>query len=333
MPKNTVNAQADIFKPIKIAVISKSDYFREYTSALVRSFRSLGAEAETFEFMNHDYKPDGFLVIHPGMFRKEKFYHKEFAYGAVQTEQISSPEVGAKEYALPRYQIMLKEYRRYDFIFEWSRASWQTIKKRKDNIYFIPHGGLEEYEYFRQYPNEKEQFDLLFLGDITGFRNRRTGILEHLDKKYKLYPYTKPIWGEEKKKAILGSKICLNIHYQESQVFESPRIYEYLCNRRFVLSEPIYDPYPFEDGTDLVSFLPFNLTNLIDKYLNDAPKRLAIAESGYQKTRTHSADRYARTIVQRFQLEKSMRARLRYRVRDRLFHLTGSDLMKDISRF
>lgn len=333
MPTPRESPSSDLLKPVKIAVVSSSQYFTEYAHALVRSFRALGAEAESFDHFNHDYGPDGFLVIHPGMFRKQKFYHKDFIYGAVQTEQISSPEVGAREYALPRYNIMLREYKRYDFTFEWSRASYRTIKKRKDSIYFVPHGGLKEYDYSAQYPDEKEEYDLLFLGDNTGYKGRRTELLEWLDRKYRLYPWQKPVWGEEKKKAILRSKICLNIHYQESLVFESPRIYEYLCNKRFVLTEPVFDPYPFEDGKDFVSFLPFNLSAQIDLYLRDEKKRKAVAESGYRKTLDHPLERYAGIFLQRFQLEKGMRTRLRYRVRDRLFHLTGLDRMKDISRF
>jgi hypothetical protein len=161
---------------------------------------------------------------------------------------------------------------------------------------------------------------LFFTGWATGIHNRREEILKVLSNRYNIYPKYENLWGEEKEKAILSSKICLNIHFDNGLVFESPRMYEYLANKRFVLTEKISDSYPFIEGEDYESFYIHNMFQKIDYYLSHPQERNRIAKNGYNKISQYMLDDNIGTILERFILEKWIRKSRKQNIKSILFH-------------
>ena len=174
---------------------------------------------------------------------------------------------------LSNYKKLQKCIVNYDLMFEWSPASYRFLKSQYDNIYFLPHSNFKSMRYYEKYPDIKEEYDLFFTGWSTGIHNRRAEILKALSDRYNIYPKYENLWGAEKEKAILSSKICLNIHFDNALVFESPRMYEYLANKKFVLTERISDSYPFIEGEDYDYFYVNNMIRKIDHYLSNPQEK------------------------------------------------------------
>lgn len=138
-----------------------------------------------------------------------------------------------------------------------------------------------------------------------------------------MYPKYEKLWGEEKEQAIMSSKICLNIHFDNSLVYESPRMYEYLANKKFVLSEKISDSYPFIEGEDYESFYINNIVQKIEYYLVHPEERNRIAMNGYNKINHYLIDDNIEVILERFILEKWIRKSKRQNLKNILFHKLG----------
>lgn len=208
-------------------------------------------------------------------------------------------------------------------IFEWSPASYRFLKNKYENVYFFPHSNIKAMSYLEKYKNIEEKHDLFFCGWATGIGNRRTKILEVLTNKYHVYPKYENIWEDEKAKAIMSSKICLNIHFDNSLVFKSPRMYEYLANKKFVLTEKISNSYPFNEGEDYDYFYINNMIQKIDYYLSNPEERARIASNGYNKINQYMLDDSISIILERFLLEKWIRKSRRTNSKIIFFHKMG----------
>lgn len=81
----------------------------------------------------------------------------------------------------------------------------------------------------------KPKYDILFYGAIN---ERREIIINFLKRKYKVFPETK-LFGNDLQKAILQSKIIINLHYYDACALETCRINEVLQYNKLVLSETV----------------------------------------------------------------------------------------------
>ena len=180
-------------------------------------------------------------------------------------------------------------------------------------------------------PVQEQKYDLLFIGEATGVDGRRERILNMLDRKYNLYPLKSNLWGEEKADAILNSKICLNLHFDNSLCCEYPRLGDYFANKKFVLSEKMYNFLPFIDGEDYVSFYEGQLCKTIDYYLANPNEAKLIASNAFDKFSKFSLDEKVDMLLSPLILEKYNRKKFDYRLLNSLFHKTGMDFLKDAS--
>lgn len=304
---------------LRIEVVGKTNYFLPYREALVESIRKLGFEARGFEEINYGYNPDGFLIINPLHYRNEEFRNRQFLYAGIQTEQLPNREVYCVDFGKDKYEMFRKYYHKYDFIFEWSPSSYRFLKERYKRVFFLPHCSFSQMEYADMERVTPEPYDLFFAGSPIGVRGRREKLLKALEERYRLYPQVSNLWGEEKGEGILSSKICLNIHFDHSLVFESPRIYEYLSNKKFVLSERMADSYPFVAGVDYGEFQIRNIFDRVDYYLSHDEERARIAENGHAKAGSFRLDDHVSIILDRFLMEKGYRMSRREDVRKALW--------------
>lgn len=267
----------------KIGIVGKKNYFINYQKALVREINSYGFNAIAYNDVDLAVI-DGvtvLVVICPQLFRKPK--EKNILWIAIQTEQMYNPNIGGNEiFGRSHMKDILPILKKYDVILDWSIDNVDILTKYLKKCYFFPYSYFKELEIADNKPNDEKEYDICFIGNMPGVDNRRKEILEKLQQKYKCYPIRNDLWGGNKTLALKSAKIYLNIHFEESRCMESPRIYDYIANRCFVLSEPMHNPYPFVVGKDYDDFYISNMFNKTDYYLKYDEKRLQIVNTAYE---------------------------------------------------
>jgi hypothetical protein len=107
----------------------------------------------------------------------------------------------------------------------------------------------------------RHDIDVLFYGSLN---DRRIAVLEGLARfGVKVHPLF-GVYGAERDAWIARSKIVLNMHYYDAQVFEQVRVSYLLANACFVVSES-GDPDAEREWQDGLAFAPY--TRLVDTCL------------------------------------------------------------------
>jgi hypothetical protein len=122
-----------------------------------------------------------------------------------------------------------------------------------------------------------QQMDCLFYGSMN---LRRKAILENIaDPVVTVFD----IYGKELDACIASSKIILNCHYYNTQLFEIVRCSYLMANKRFILSEPGLDlelESPFKEG---IAFHPKeDWSDAVEFYLKFPDIREKIANKGFE---------------------------------------------------
>ena len=318
----------------KFAVVANNNYFRPGRDVWVKQLREFGFDAEAFESFEDFRTYDPTCVIVLGITNHPKPNDRSKIWVAIQTEQFYHRSTGGIHQTTQWLKKSLPYLKRYDIIMDFSKTNAESIAAscrslRKKNILVHPFCCLGEFP-ISNAAVEKE-YDLLFVGWHSRMQNctysRRDLILQELAKTYKIYPLSNELWGEEKLNAIKKSKICLNLHSEESRVMETARLLDYFSNHAFVLSDRIFDSSPFIDGEDYASFFLTDLSQKIDYYLSHEDEREKIAESAYQKVAQIDFGKAAAMLVDAVLLEadrkgykKEMRRYNRRRFRSWIYH-------------
>ncbi len=127
-------------------------------------------------------------------------------------------------------------------------------------------------------------------------------MLAELAGRCALFPESSGVWGDKKGRALLASRICLNLHYEDSRVFESPRLWECFANGRFVLSEPVADPWPYVPGEDFAVFdssRPGALAKAAAHWLARPGERAEMAQRARAKAERFPLEMLAARILSR----------------------------------
>lgn len=121
--------------------------------------------------------------------------------------------------------------------------------------------------------------DVLFFGSMNP---RRRAVLQELVAKGARVAAVFDVYGAERDALIARSRIVINIHFYEAQVFEIVRVSHLLANRVCVVSESGLDlalEAPFAGG---IAFAPYD--GLVQTCLNllaDPQRRHALASAGH----------------------------------------------------
>lgn len=115
------------------------------------------------------------------------------------------------------------------------------------HIYYTPISPID----LASESSDDHEYDVLFYGDTNN--QRRKIYLDALQKKFKV-KIINNAFGEEIWDAIRKAKVVINIHYYESALLETTRLYECLSNHALVISEKSSD---FEQHTDLCGLVDF----------------------------------------------------------------------------
>lgn len=270
--------------------------FIPYRNAMVNSVKSVGIEAQGFEEIDEAlmWKPEVIVVICPILYQLPKSKNN-IIWVALQTEQLYTG-YGGKIFGNTHIKQLKPYLKFFDLILDWSSDHVNVLEKvAKSKIIYFPHSWIPEIE-----PTDfenKEQYDLLFIGNMPGVNQRRRLAIDYLSKYYNVYPIRNDLWGTAKAEAIKNSKICLNIHYEESRSMESPRLYDYFAHKAFVLSESMNSTYPFVAGKDFVEFFWTEAKEIIDYYLSQESERKNIAQHGYNTAKSVSMNATIRKLI------------------------------------
>ena len=274
----------------KFAIVANGNYFSEGRDFIVKTIRSFGFEAEGFDNFEsfREYDPTCVLVI--GVTMQPKPNDKSKIWVAFQSEQLYNKKTGGIHQTPGWLKKTIPYIKKYDIIIDHSKTNAETLEKiinknQKKNILVTPLFGVTT-KAFDEIDYEKE-YDILFVGWHSRLKNclysRRDAILNALAEKYNVYPPSNNLWGEKKQEAIRKSKICLNLHYEEARFMETARLWDYFSNHAFVMSDRIYDPYPFVQDEDYCSFFLTDIEEKIDYYLAHDEERRKIADNAFKK--------------------------------------------------
>lgn len=281
----------------KIAVVGKKYLFVPYRNAMVDSIKKVGVEAKGFNEIDEAllWEPEAIVVICPTLYQLPKS-KGNVLWVMVQTEQLYTGH-GGKIFGSTHIKQLKPYLKFFDVILDWSSDHIDVLKQAtKSKIIWFPHSWIPETEP-KGFEKNKEEYDLLFIGNMPGVNKRRLQAIDYLSKYYKVYPIRNDLWEAKKTEAIRDSKICLNIHYEESRSMESPRLYDYFAHKAFVLSEPMNSTYPFTAGKDFVEFFWTEVRKIIDYYLEQESERRSVAEHAYNTAKSVSMDTTIRRLV------------------------------------
>lgn len=127
---------------------------------------------------------------------------------------------------------------------------------------------------------QPEDIDVLFYGGVYG---RRFELMHNLlSRGINVLFRNNDCWGTERDKLIARSKIVLNVHFYEANLFEMVRVWYLLHNRKFVISEISTDQQEYSFLDDGLVVVPYNkIADAILEYLQKPEDRKRIADIGY----------------------------------------------------
>lgn len=184
----------------------------------------------------------------------------------------------------------------YDLVIEIHPGPYAKFHS-SPNVRFFPYG-CEPSPF--SYNENLKSYDVTFIGKPDGWKGRRAKILNAITNRVKLYPRVDNLWSKSAiTDAIHASKICLNLHYEDVDYFESPRFYDYLSTGACVLSERVEQSFPFQDGRDYLSFTGISqLIETMESLLPDQERRVQIATRGHKTATDYSFDRIMPMVLQ-----------------------------------
>lgn len=307
-PDKMIKVDGMLYDAMRIQVVGRSDYFYDYSEAICEAFQKNHFNAVHVEEIDYSEGWDAILFIGASISIRKQIQklrkNKNLVVGAILTEQPYAREFGfhvAGKKMVKRERKMLSLY---DIVFVWSEEQMALYKKYHERVIYFPHSFYEKLDHTAKNKNIEKKYDLIFLGEEN--LPHRKELLEKLKSLYTVIDTNgsdHTLWGEEKFKAIMESRICLNIHQEPGLIMESPRLYDYFSNRAFVLSETMKWPEPFVPGEDFDVFYYTNVIEKIEYYLEHPDERQRIADHAYEKVHSITMDKNISIIIDAFMME------------------------------
>ncbi len=211
----------------RIVIVSPSTnvhsaVFTELAIALTTAIRDNGFNCD---FKTNELHPSAINVI-LGFHLLTEFLPPNIRYIVYQLEQLSETEgIFAQKPAI------LELLKRAETVWDYSPENVDFLRNRGVTPQLIPVGFSPSLE---TVPAANKDIDILFYGS----RNERRGVIlqELLNRGYNVKALF-GLYGEERDSWITRSKLLINIHFYEANLFESVRV-SYLVNNGIpVLSE------------------------------------------------------------------------------------------------
>jgi len=299
---------------LSFAVVGRNLYFARLKQDIVEFLKASGFPADQYESLDDvlcsEKNYNSIIVVNPLNFQLPKDRHRIWV--AIQTEQIYSKIIGGGEYTKNNKNWLRRYLKNYDIVMDFSEVVAAEISKGfhgRVGVMKYSISSLPSQEFF--YSEKNKKYDILFIGEIENvvgsLYSRRKLILDRLSRKYVLHPNADHLWGTEKEKAIEESRVCLNLHSEETRYYEIERLRDYASKGAFILSDRMFEDSPFQDGEDFISFFLGNLESKIDFYLEHAEEREKIAKNAFLKNYAMSLDNSLGKMLDNILLESRER--------------------------
>ena len=163
-------------------------------------------------------------------------------------------------------------------VWDYSVGNVEKLKEKGvDAIKFVPIGYVEQ---LTRIPEVAEDIDVLFYGSMN---ERRSRVLNELMARGFKVKSVFNVYGKERDEYIARSKIVLNVHFYEDQVFEIVRVSYLLANKKTVVAECDELTSIEPDIKKSVAAASYNkLVETCARLLSDEAERKKIANDGFE---------------------------------------------------
>ncbi len=244
-----INNRNEEFISTNNVIILTTKHTHYVAHLIQKSLAEIGCYALTSEkFLKHQDVGQLYFVICPQMFSQ---LPRNFV--AFQMEQSVSPRWFTRRYL----SSLKKAYNIFDYsIVNIEFLLRNNISYRK--IFYLPIGSFSKYKMYLEdikykFNASTESIEVLFYGDQNC--SRRQMYLDKLKSEFNVYVASE-IFGEELVSLICRSKVVVNIHYYETALLETTRIYETLSLGTPIVSESSIDINNHTDLYNIISFTP-----------------------------------------------------------------------------
>lgn len=139
-----------------------------------------------------------------------------------------------------------------DQVWDYNLENVEYLQDRGIDAVHVPIGYIPLFDPLIPLQDE-EPIDIVFLGLLNNAYRKK--VLERLSNEgFKLVARDN-VYGEEKKKLIMSSKVVINIHYGGDALLEEARLIPFLSCSRIVVSETVSDSRYVELYKDVVDFV------------------------------------------------------------------------------
>jgi hypothetical protein len=268
---------------MRVHIGCRAIYFHEFCSAIQTAWTKQGFDVTISDSLNQS-NADIVLAVGVHLFLDAPLRRGGLLAG-IQTEQMSVNGVASGRLLRNRKRFRcVSGY--YDMLFDWI-PGLATAQNR----IFMPYGCPSA-----PFRNEPRKYDVCFIGNIHG--NRREKLLASLSRDFNFFPDFSPGFGESKLHAIRQSRVLLNVKFYENGGFESPRIFDYLAEGAFVISERSPVTTPFVAGKDFIEYHDEeHLRVLLRQYLDDDASRVTIAQQGHATSQQFTWETVAELLL------------------------------------
>ena len=181
-------------------------------------------------------------------------------------------------------------------VWDYSKKNIASLKDRgiTKNIHHVPVGYNQ---CLTRIPKaEAQDIDVLFYGSIN---DRRQNILDTLTEAGLKVETLFGVYGAERDEYIARSKVIVNIHFYDSNIFEQVRVSYLLANKKAVVSEYDVATEINDDMKDAVALVPYD--QIVDKCLelvSSDELRLELEEKGFEIIKSRDATEYLNNALQ-----------------------------------
>ena len=187
--------------------------------------------------------------------------------------------------------------------FEWMKSFrvWDYSAKNIANMQAMGLSRVQrlqigyQKELSRIQQDDNKDIDVLFYGSVN---DRRLRILNELKERGLNVQSFFGVYGEEKDRLIRRSKVVLNLHFYDSQIFEIIRVFYLLSNSVAVVSE--VNPETSIDPMYLEGIYPAGYDSLVDACqlcVNDHQLRQQLEKNALEAIRKYPQANFMRELL------------------------------------
>ena len=251
-----------------------SQCFDDIAFAMQVGFRNLGFKAPVIKDLN--FTSDKTIVLGPQLLSGFPLDLMPSNAVLFNLEQISNDS----PWLTSDYLTLAKQNTLWDYS-PINKRAWLKFGVNTDAICEV--GYVEELKRIK--PQIRRDIDVLFVGSIN---KRRKRILKHLRSAGVAVHWLFNVYGAERDEIIARTKVLLNFHQHDTQIFEIVRVSYLLANRCCVVSETGTDKGAERHFSEGIEFKSYDgLVGACLSLLGNEKKQEELRQKGYEAIKKH----------------------------------------------